>query len=347
MSISTRISAIYDLGQFFKFITENELDNKNNLAKYKYFKEDFLAKLKLAELQNPWFTQENMKFCLAQWGKILTIENLEKWLKSYPYTENPKKIGIVMAGNIPLVGFHDLVSVLFSGNHAMVKTSSKDQVLMEFVLNYLKEFDDDLNDSIQKVERLGKVDAVIATGSNNTARYFEYYFKEIPHIIRKNRTSVAVLNGNESETELKNLGEDIFRYFGLGCRNVTKLYLPEGYNTDLIFEAFYDWNPIINHTKYANNYDYNRAIYLMEQQAFLDNNFLILKESKEFHSPIGVVHFEYYQNLDEVKKELESHQEKIQCVVGNGFEIPFGQTQKPSLTDYADGVDTMEFLGNI
>lgn len=347
MPISKRISAFYDLGQFFLFMTENEIDTTADLSKFTYLKEDFLSKLKSAEFQNPWFTQENLKFGLEQWGKLLTQENLNNWVKTYSTSSRPKNVGIILAGNIPMVGFHDLLSVLLSGNNVVVKTSSKDQILMEFVLNYLIEFDEDLKNAIQKVERIGNIDAVIATGSNNTSRYFEYYFKEIPHIIRKNRTSVAVLTGEESEEELKNLGQDIFRYFGLGCRNVTKLYLPNDFNTDLLFEAFYDWNPIINHTKYANNYDYNRAIYLMEQQPFLDNNFVMLKESSDLHSPIGVIHYAFYSNLDEVKKELEADAEKIQCVVGNDFAIQFGDTQKPSLTDYADGVDTMEFLESL
>jgi len=347
MSISSRISAIYDLGQFFYFISENEPNKVSNKSKYEYIKEEFYTKLKLAETQNPWFTQDNLKFCLEQWGKTLTEENLTNWLKNYSFSGNPKNVGIIMAGNIPLVGFHDLISILLSGHNAFVKTSSKDDVLMNFVINYLQDFDEDLKNSIQKTERLQNHDAVIATGSNNTARYFEYYFKNVPHIIRKNRTSVAVLSGKESTDDLKNLAEDIFRYFGLGCRNVTKLYLLQGFNTDLLFEAFYDWNPIINHTKYSNNYDYNRAIYLMEQQPFLDNNFVILKESKDLHSPIGVVHYEFYENLGEVENELIQNQEKIQCIVGSDFEVKFGETQKPSLTDYADGMDTMKFLGSI
>lgn len=347
MPIESRISAIYDLGQFFSFITETETDKNSNLAKFDYLKDDFLAQLNLAEIKNPWFTRENLVFNLKQWGKILSKENLNNWVSHYLYSQNPKTVGIVMAGNIPLVGFHDLISVLLSGHNAMVKSSSKDDVLMEFVINYLKNTDEDLAKSIQKVERLQKADAVIATGSNNTARYFEYYFKEIPHIIRKNRTSIAVLNGNESREDLKNLSEDIFRYFGLGCRNVTKLYLPENFDTDLLFESFYDWNSIINHKKYSNNYDYNRAIYLMEQQPFLDNNFVILKESKELHSPIGVIHYEIYKDLDDVKKELKAREEEIQCVVGNGFEVKFGETQKPHLSDYADRVDTMKFLMSI
>src|SRR5690606_38052763 len=265
MSISTRISAFYDLGQFFSFITENEIDKNANFAKFDYLKDGFKVNLKSAEIQNPWFTQENLKFCLEQWGKILSADRLTSWVGNYPDSKNQKDVGIIMAGNVPLVGFHDLLCVLLSGNRAMVKTSSKDDVLVDFVLNYLKEFNEDLKNAILKVEKLQNMDAVIATGSNNTARYFEYYFKEIPHIIRKNRTSVAVLKGNESDEDLKKLAEDIFRYFGLGCRNVTKLYLPKNFNTDLLFEAFFDWNSIINHTKYSNNYDYNRAIYLMEQ----------------------------------------------------------------------------------
>ncbi|MFA7687671.1 MAG: acyl-CoA reductase [Moheibacter sp.] len=342
MSIPNRISAINDLGQFFCFITENETDKTANLSKYEYLKEEFLSILKSAEIRNPWFTQDNLKYCLAQWGKTLTEKNLTNWVKNYSETKNPKNVGLIMAGNIPLVGLHDLISVLVSGHHPIVKTSSKDDALMDFIIKYLHNSDRGI--AIQKVEKLQNQDAVIATGSNNTARYFEYYFKEIPHIIRKNRTSVAVLDGNETPEALKRLGDDVFRYFGLGCRNVTKVYLPKGFNTDLLFEAFYDWNPVINHSKYANNYTYNRAIYLMGSEPFLDNNFVILKESKDFHSPIGVVHYEFYEDLDEVKRELKENEEKLQGVVGNGFEVKFGETQKPSLTDYADRVDTMKFL---
>lgn len=343
MSIPNRISAIYDLGQFLLFMTDNELNKNSDTSKFEYLKDEFNSKLKLAEIQNPWFTQDNLKFCLEQWGKLLTEENLTNWLKNYSQTHNPKNIGIIMAGNIPLVGFHDLISVLLSGHNAIVKTSSKDNILMSFVIDYLQEFDD-LKGSIQKVERMQNHDAVIATGSSNTARYFEFYFKDVPHIIRKNRTSVAVLNGNETENDLKKLAQDIFRYFGLGCRNVTKLYLPKGFNTDKIFEAFFDWKEVVNHTKYANNYDYNRAIYLMSKEKFLDNNFIILNQSEELFSPIGVVNFSFYEDSNELKKELNQNEEKIQCIVGNDFPVKFSETQKPSLTDYADGVDTMKFL---
>lgn len=347
MSIQSRISAICDLGQFFLFNFENETSHSENLSKYKFLQEEFLNQLKLAEIKNPWFNQENIAFCLTQWGKLLTNENLEKWANSYSYTNSPKNVGIIMAGNIPLVGFHDLISVLISGHNAVVKTSSKDEVLIRWVLSYLKNYDNDFNQSIQLVEKLQNVDAVIATGSNNTARYFEYYFRDIPHIIRKNRTSISVLDGTETSEELKNLAIDIFRYFGLGCRNVTKLYLPKNYNTDLVFEAFFDWSNIINHPKYANNYDYNRAIYLMAKESFLDNNFVILKPSSDLHSPIGVINYEFYTNLDEVKLILNEKEEEIQCIVGNNFPIKFGKTQTPSLTDYADNIDTMKFLNSL
>ncbi len=347
MPINSRISAIYDLGQFFYFITENELNIRSNKSKFEYLKDEFYAQLKLAEIQNPWFTQDNLKFCLEQWGKLLTEENLTNWIQNYQTTKNPKNVGIIMAGNIPLVGLHDLISVLLSGHNAIVKTSSKDEVLMGFVIEYLRDFNEDLKNSIQKLERLKNHDAVIATGSNNTARYFEYYFKDSPNIIRKNRTSVAVLNGKESVEDLRKLAEDIFRYFGLGCRNVTKLYLPKGFNTDLLFESFFQWKEVINHTKYANNYEYNRAIYLMGNEKFLDNNFVMLKESDELFSPIGVVNYAFYEDLNDVKNELTQNEEKIQCIVGSDFSVQFGETQTPSLTDYADGVDTMEFLGNI
>lgn len=344
MSKSSRISAIYDLGQFFNFFVQNEIDDFNSTINFNELKPVFEQKIRMAEIHNPWFTLENIQFALKQWANVLTLENLNQWTENHSYAVNPKKIGIIMAGNIPLVGFHDLISVLVSGHSAVVKTSSKDDVLMDFVIDFLQSKDQNLKQDLIKAERLQDHQAVIATGSNNTARYFEYYFKDLPHIIRKNRTSVAVLNGKESIEDLKNLAQDIFSYFGLGCRNVTKLYLPEGYNTDLLFEAFYDWNPIINHTKYANNYDYNRAIYLMEQQAFLDNNFVILKESTDLHSPIGVLHFEFYKDFDGMVQSLENRKEEIQCRVGKDFEIHFGQTQSPKLNDYADGVDVLEFL---
>lgn len=346
MSIQSRISSFYDLGHFFRVFLEKELLHFNDLS---FDESQFLESIVKAEAENPWFTRSNILMSLRQWSQVLTKDNLLFWTKDYTYSQNARNVGVILAGNLPLVGFHDVLSVLLSGHNLTVKTSSKDNTLMEFVLNFLSASNPELKAAIRKVERLNEFDAIIATGSNNTARYFEYYFRQVPHIIRKNRTSIAVLNGDESSEDLKNLSHDIFSYFGLGCRNVTKLYLPNGYNTDLLFEAFFDWEFVIHHAKYANNYEYNRAVYLLSKDVFLDNNFVILKESKELHSPVGVVYFEFYKDKKEVEEELKNREEEIQCVVGRTFNsfdnlVEFGETQHPTLTDYADGIDVMRFL---
>lgn len=352
MSIHSRISAIYDLGQLFLYLTENQITETDKISLFESFKEEAFAKFKLAEIHNPWFTQENIIFCIKNWGETLTLDSLQNWSQHYQSTTQPKQIGIIMAGNLPLVGLHDLICVLLSGHQALVKSSSKDSILMNWVIEKLITFNPEFKNQIQIVEKVQQPDAIIATGSNNTARYFEYYFKNIPHIIRKNRTSIAILEGSEKPEELQNLAKDIFLYFGLGCRNVTKLYLPENYNTDLLFEAFFPYNQVINHVKYANNYDYNRAIYLMGKENFLDNNFVMLRQAAELHSPIGVVHYEFYSDLNQLQNELKSQQEEIQCIATNSTQIQLptvrlGETQKPSLTDYADGVDTMKFLESV
>ncbi|MBY0487316.1 MAG: acyl-CoA reductase, partial [Flavobacteriaceae bacterium] len=195
--------------------------------------------------------------------------------------------------------------------------------------------------------KLENFDAVIATGSNNTARYFEFYFKDKPSIIRKSRNSVAVLTGNETHDDLVNLGEDIFRYFGLGCRNVSKLFVPKGYNFDAFFKAIYEQKDVIYYEKYANNYDYNKAVFLMSNFKLLDNEFLTIKEDTSYASPISSIFYEYYDAVDDIKNQLEKDAEQIQCIVSKNVienSIPFGQTQKPNLWDYADNVDTLAFL---
>jgi hypothetical protein len=246
------------------------------------------------------------------------------------------------------VGFHDFLSVLISGHHVLVKTSSNDQHLLPFLANYLIAVEPDLKNKIKFVEgKLEDFDAVIATGSNNTARYFEYYFKDKPSIIRKSRNSVAVLNGQETTVQLVALGDDIFRYFGLGCRNVSKLFVPKGYDFTAFFEAIFEYQDVINYEKYANNYDYNKAVFLMSNFKLLDNGFLTIKEDSSHASPISSVFYEYYDNLKEVENRLSADQDSIQCVVSTNLvknSIPFGTTQKPKLWDYADGIDTLEFL---
>jgi hypothetical protein len=252
-----------------------------------------------------------------------------------------------MAGNIPLVGFHDFLSILISGHHVLVKQSSNDKHLLPFLAKYLEHVEPEFKNRIQFTEsKLEHFDAVIATGSDNTSRYFEYYFKDKPSIIRKNRNSIAVLTGNESEDQLKALSDDVFRYYGLGCRNVSKLYVPKNYDFDAFFKAMYSWHPIIHENKYANNYDYNKAVYLMSEFKMLENGFLMLKEDENFSSPIATLFYEHYESLDELKNTLKRKKDQIQCVVSDGFiedEVKFGQTQLPNLWDYADGVDTITF----
>ena len=250
-----------------------------------------------------------------------------------------------MAGNIPLVGFHDLLSVLVSGNNAIIKLSSDDNVLLPFIIKKLIEINPEFEQKIQFVEEIKnkKMDAVIATGSDVSAKYFDYYFKNAKKIIRKNRKSVAILDGTESKKELEELAIDVFAYFGLGCRNVSKIFLPKGYKLDQLFEAFYPFQNVIEHKKYANNYDYNKAIYLMGSHEIIENGFLLLKEDTSLQSPLAMLYYEYYSNLEKVENFIKENKHQLQCVVSKNDTV-FGQTQNPNLWDYADGVDTVEFL---
>lgn len=248
-----------------------------------------------------------------------------------------------MAGNIPMVGFHDLLSVLISGNKLVAKLSSQDNYLMKLVVNQLISNHPEFKELISVEERLTEIDCIIATGSDNSARYFEYYFAKYPHIIRKNRTSVGVLTGNESREELFELGKDIFTYFGLGCRNVSTVLVPTGYDFAAFFESVQTFESVVQHHKYANNYDYNKSILLLDQVPFLDNGFLLVKPDQQLVSPISVLHYQTYENKEEIPLILSRIQEKVQCVVGSGF-LPFGKAQLPEVNDYADGVDTLKVL---
>jgi len=353
MRIETRKATFVKLGDFLTRFTEEASTSK----KWDQQEEEIVVMLQQAIEQsihyNGWFTKENIQFSLMQWANALQEKNLDNWLKSYRFSENksPKTVAIIMAGNIPLVGFHDFLSVLISGNSALLKLSSNDKLLLPALITYLISVAPEFEDLIEIApEKLPDFDAVIATGSNNTARYFEYYFSKKPHIIRKNRNSVAILTGNETEQELKNLAEDVFRYYGLGCRNVSKLFVPENYDFKTFFEAIYEWNPIINQHKYANNYDYNKAVYLMSEQKLFDNNFLILKEDTGFSSPIGCLFYERYTDKNHLENILNEKEEELQCIVSAGLEknhINFGKTQQPNLDDYADNVDTLAFLSNL
>ena len=306
-----------------------------------------------AEQQNSWFTRANVIFAFKSWSDALSENNVKQWLSQYqlPQTTSPKKILIIMAGNLPLVGFHDLLCVLVAGHKAIVKLSSDDRVLLPYLITQIRTFAPEWAEAVAFTDdKVTEYDAVIATGSDNTARYFEYYFGKKPHIIRKNRHSVAVLTGEETPEELQDLGKDIFLYYGLGCRSVSKLFVPQGYDFDLLFQAIYPYKDIIEEQKYANNYDYNKAVYLMSLYKLLENGFLLLKEDEHYGSPIATLFYEYYTNKEALKKKLATDREKIQCVVGHNFidgEIPFGQTQTPKLWDYADGVNTLTFLLNL
>ena len=270
----------------------------------------------------------------------------------YPPTPDngEKRVALIMAGNIPLVGFHDLLCVLISGNTAVVKMSSQDEVLVKKLVEMLAEISPELAAKVELSD--GKIEGfthVIATGSNNSARHFEYYFGKYPNIIRKNRNSIAIINGDESLDELRALGKDIFRYFGLGCRNVSKVYLSDKMNPATFLATLEDWKPIGNHNKYFNNYEYHKAIFLVEKMTHLDNGFLLLREEPNLGCPVGVLHFQPYATIDQMKAEVKIHEDEIQCIVASdklGFEnsVPFGKAQSPELWDYSDGVDTIEFL---
>jgi len=350
MDLQKRIDAFVKLGEFLGQFSNHGIKKNEAIENNDLFFDGFKEQLSFAETHNGWFTQENILHALENWSNTLKTSNFDCWLKKYNFkTRKPKIIAIIMAGNIPLVGFHDFVSVLISGHNVIVKQSSNDKHLLPYLSKYLETVEPEFKDKVKFTEnKLEHFDAVIATGSNNTARYFEYYFKDRPSIIRKNRNSVAILTGNESEGELKALSEDIFRYFGLGCRNVSKLFVPKGFDFQPLFNAIYDWNPIINHTKYANNYDYNKAVYLMSEFNILDNGFLMLKEDAGYASPISTVFYEYYEDFAALQTTINANEEPIQCIVANGFrpseEVKFGNTQNPQLWDYADNVDTIEFL---
>jgi len=304
---------------------------------------------------NAWFTTDNVTQGISAIGKTLNVEQLTTWLNNYDLDKNTtsKNIGLILAGNIPLVGFHDVLCVLVTGNHALIKASAQDARLIKFVLQKLVAIEPGFANQFTFVERLENFDAVIGTGSNNTSRYFEYYFSKVPHIIRKNRNSLAVLTGNETAAQLHELGHDIFDYFGLGCRNVSKLLVPKDYNFIFFFESIQTYQAIIDHHKYNNNYDYNKSIYLVNGDKHFDNGFLLVKEDARWVSPLAVLYYEYYESLESAEQTINEISDHIQCVVSSmplnmkPQVVDFGVSQQPGLMDYADGVDTMDFLSNL
>lgn len=297
-----------------------------------------------ASLTNPWFTPEFIDLATGNIaGNFLDKQKLKSWTSSYKIeTAAPKKVGIVMAGNIPLVGFHDFLSVFISGHRAIIKASSKDEVLIKHLVDKLTEWNKKLNELAVFQEMLKGCDAYIATGSNNSARYFEYYFKKYPHIIRRNRTSVAVLDGNETTAELEKLADDVHLYFGMGCRNVTKIFVPKGYDFIPMLTVFKKYDHFKDHHKYKNNYDYYLALHILNGKFYMSNESIILLENPSIFSPISQLNYEFYTNKKLVAESLRTLSD-LQCAVGHDY-LPFGQAQLPSLTDYADGIDTINFL---
>tara|TARA_R110002072_G_scaffold38347_8_gene111212 strand:+ start:135 stop:1205 length:1071 start_codon:yes stop_codon:yes gene_type:complete len=355
LELSRRIFAFETLGRFLSQFNEERKDE--DLQKLnKYFLEEYRQTITQSGIYNNWFSKDNVEFALQQWSEALSKENLEQWVNNYSEdhfnNDGSKRVAVIMAGNLPLVGFHDFLSVLLSGHKILIKPSSEDMKLLPFIAQILVAIEKSFAFYIEFAEgKIENFDGVIATGSDNSSRYFEYYFSKYPNIIRKNRTSIAVLNSKETEEEMHLLGEDVFRYFGLGCRNVSKIYFPKGFNKDRIFEAFFPYKEVIDNNKYANNYDYNRAIFLLEKHDFYENGFVILKESENLHAPGAVVYFEEYESISSLKKRLDPLKEQLQCVVANeniiGESVKFGESQKPKLWDYADHLDTIKFLRTV
>ncbi len=308
--------------------------------------------LNLAQINNQWFDQKQLKNALNQWILALSDEQIDTWISRYHWPQNThqNKLGIIMAGNIPLVGMHDVIVGVLTGYQVVAKLSSDDEILPKFWLKKAAEFDDIWQTQVLFSDQLKGIDAAIATGSNNSARYFEYYFKNIPHLLRRNRNSVAVLTANETEEELIAFGHDVFDYYGLGCRNVTKVYLPENYPFKTLFDVWEKHHAeVAFHNKYVNNYNYHKALLLMNLDPHIDAGYILLKERKELYSPVGMLNYEYYKSIEDVKLEINQLSDEIQCVVSNNQEISnikLGLSQCPTLYDYADGIDTVQWAIN-
>jgi len=335
MELEQRINAFAGLGTHLKHMSAESSDTLAESGR----------------LENPWFTDDNIRKALDGIIQFLDQVTLIKWSSRYTLDPHqPKTIALVMAGNIPLVGFHDLLCVLISGHHAQVKLSSKDSKLMMYLINHLAWLEPEFEKCITiKENKLENFDAVIATGSDNSARYFHQYFGQYPHIIRKNRTSVAILTGHETKEDLQLLGIDVFSYFGLGCRNVSKIFVPNEYDFSTLLDEWDSFKEIIHHHKYCNNYDYQKSILLVNRIHHFDNGFILLQENEKLVSPISVLYYEYYSSTQDLTQKITGNAEKIQCIVGDKppATIPFGRAQFPQVWDYADQIDTLKFLSEL
>lgn len=338
MNLEERIRSFAQLGK----ILNDELNGKTG-----HFSGKLNMLIENQHIINPWFTPDNVRKSLRAIAEELTESILLKWTGAYPRLNEegkPIRAGIIMAGNIPLVGFHDFLCVLISGNNLIAKTSSKDPGLIMLLSEMLCTINPEFRKSIEFTqETISDFDVVIATGSNNSSRYFEYYFGKYPHIIRKNRISIAILEGDETPEELSLLGDDVFSYFGLGCRNVSKIFVPAGYDLSKISHHWSTYSGIITNPKYANNYDFNKAVYIVNKEKFIDLGFLLLKEDKTLSSPVSVLYYQHYESHENIMDLIDNHKDSIQCIVSRRH-LPFGKAQAPNPWDYSDGIDTIDFL---
>jgi hypothetical protein len=350
MYLQERIGSFAELGKFINIYLTGSYDPEEGTY---LMLEQAVGK---AEAENPWFTQANIRFALSELTRTLDRKQLEQWIASYKAhelePEAPKSVGVVMAGNIPLVGFHDLLCILTGGHLFFGKPSSRDKILLKTLSEILILINPGFASRISFTdETLPACDAIIATGSNNSQRYFEYYFGRIPHIFRKNRNGVAVLSGRESPGQLEGLADDIFLYFGLGCRSVAKIFIPQDFDFTALFAALSKYSHVADHHKYANNYTYYRAILQMNGIPHLDSGFLLIRQDEALSSPAGLLHYDWYHSLGELGKKLLAHEENLQCIVSGMAllykTVSFGFSQKPELWEYADNVDTLKFLINL
>lgn len=348
MNLEARIDAFARLGdQIEEYLNGNEISNARG---------EIGAVIEMQEIENPWFTRENIRRALSGIRAMLKRESLLPWLAKYANLTEKEKlfpVAIIMAGNIPAVGFHDLLCVLISGNNALIKLSRRDNLLIPYLVKLLNRIEPEFSSRVSfESGVLKNFRGIIATGSSNTGRYFEYYAGKYPHIIRKNRTSIAFLNGNESDTELEKLSTDIFSYFGMGCRNVSKLFLPIGYKPADLFLQNSEFKKIIHHTKYFNNYEYQKSLFTIEKKSVIDTGYFLLQQSDSFAAPISVVFYDHYQSYQDFLNKILDKKDELQCIASSNFlpnmnTIPFGETQFPGPGDYADQIDTLNFLLNL
>ena len=341
------ITALSHLGNLMLSLGNKKKWNNSLLNINEEMYNDFGTLINSQISYNGWFTKENVSQSIIANANFLNEIELKKWVSNYSYTHRPKNIAIIMAGNIPLVGFHDLLCVLVSGNKAICKLSSNDKTLIPSFINYLFDLLPELKNRIEFTSgTIKKIDAVIATGSDNSLSFFKEYFGKYPYIFRSNRTSVAIIEGSETIDEINKLGHDIFDYFGLGCRNVSHIFFPKGYSLKSFFEGIVGHRNVIYNNKYANNYDYNKAIFLMSKEKLYDNDFVLLRESNELFSPLSMIHYQFYRSKEEVEKYIKDHENKIQIVISRSH-INFGMSQYPKIDDYADGVDVFKWLNDL